>query len=344
MWEPSSSTPAGIGFVVFVPAEEGGEPPPPCLRKGRWLHSHLHVPDDFMRAFVARKTYICQLELLAAVAVYYSLPAVFAGRQVIHFIDNSPALVAGLAKNAAGAEDSAKVVHSFWALASALQIDAWFEYVASKANVADWPSRDDCSYVVDNFGSEFVPTMLPVLFRQEACCILGSLKCRPQPCPSLPGTEEGGWEAGTDYEHTRHILSVVSGDGGGRERPGQEPRGDQLRKIATPERRCQLKGEKVPCGASSLVSGQRTKAGLAAKDCKDFPLGDLYERCSRRSGGDGRPRDERGSHDQRLGCWEAQRSVSIHCRANGDNHGCCSLCCDWRHRSRSMYTLRGGVG
>ena len=33
--------------------------------------------------------------------------------------------------------------------------------MASKANVADWPSRDDCSFVVDNFGSEFVPTVLP---------------------------------------------------------------------------------------------------------------------------------------------------------------------------------------
>lgn len=37
----------------------------------------------------------------------------------------------------------------------------WFECVASKANVADWPSRDDCSFVVDNFASEFVPTVLP---------------------------------------------------------------------------------------------------------------------------------------------------------------------------------------
>ena len=113
-----------------------------------------------MRAFVARKQYIYQLELLGAVAVYYSLPQVFAGRQVIHFIDNAAAL-AGLAKNASSAEDSAKVIHSFWALATALQIDVWFEYVASKANVADWPSRDDCSFVVDNFGSEFVPTVLP---------------------------------------------------------------------------------------------------------------------------------------------------------------------------------------
>ena len=79
------------------PRGAGPSPPPPCMPKGRWLHSHLHVPASFMRAFVARKQYICQLELLGAVAVYYSLPQVFAGRQVIHFIDNAAAL-AGLAK------------------------------------------------------------------------------------------------------------------------------------------------------------------------------------------------------------------------------------------------------
>ena len=118
------------------------------------------VPESFMLTFVRRVQYICQLELLAAVAVYYSLPRELAGRQVIHFIDNSAAL-AGLAKNAAGAEDSAKIVHSFWALASALDIDVWFEYVASKANVADWPSRGDCSYLVDTLGSVAVPTVLP---------------------------------------------------------------------------------------------------------------------------------------------------------------------------------------
>ena len=114
MWEPSGPKPAGIGFVIFIPDEGTGPSPPPlCMPKGRWLHSHLHVPASFMRAFVARKQYICQLELLGAVAVYYSPPQVFAGRQVIHFIDNAAAL-AGLAKNASSAEDSAnKVIHSF---------------------------------------------------------------------------------------------------------------------------------------------------------------------------------------------------------------------------------------
>jgi len=52
--------------------------------------------------------YICQLELLAAVAVYYSPPRELAGRQVIHLIDNSSVL-AGLAASLgawAGGADS----------------------------------------------------------------------------------------------------------------------------------------------------------------------------------------------------------------------------------------------
>ena len=37
--------------------------------------------------------------------------------------------------------DSARLVHTFWALACALDIDVWFEFVYSEANIADWPSR-----------------------------------------------------------------------------------------------------------------------------------------------------------------------------------------------------------
>ena len=36
-----------------------------------------------------------------------------------------------------------------WALACALEIDVWFEYVRSAANIADWPSRDKLDFVAD---------------------------------------------------------------------------------------------------------------------------------------------------------------------------------------------------
>ena len=39
--------------------------------------------------------------------------------------------------------------HTFWALASCLEIDVWFEFVYSEANVADWPSRGELGFVTD---------------------------------------------------------------------------------------------------------------------------------------------------------------------------------------------------
>ena len=45
--------------------------------------------------------------------------------------------------------DSSRIVHTFWALAGALEIDVWFEYVRSAANIADWPSRDKLDFVPD---------------------------------------------------------------------------------------------------------------------------------------------------------------------------------------------------
>ena len=44
---------------------------------------------------------------------------------------------------------SARLVHSFWALACALDVDVWFEFVYSEANVADWPSRGLVAWAAD---------------------------------------------------------------------------------------------------------------------------------------------------------------------------------------------------
>ena len=152
MWSPSEDVPARIGFVVFVPDDEG--------EGGSWYHSSLAVPEDFMRLFAVRIQYIGQLELLAAVAVYYSMPDVFRDRRVFHFIDNASAL-ASIVKGYSSSDDSARVVHSFWALVSGLSADVWMVYVRSEANVADMPSRGDLSYVITVLGSEERPTTLP---------------------------------------------------------------------------------------------------------------------------------------------------------------------------------------
>ena len=86
---------------------------------------------------------IGQLELLAAVAVYFSFGAAdFADWEAVHFIDNTSALYS-LVKGYSSSPDSLPIIQSFHILNLLLRVGVWFNYVATKANVADFPSRGD---------------------------------------------------------------------------------------------------------------------------------------------------------------------------------------------------------
>ena len=89
-----------------------------------------------------RVTYIAELELLAAIAVYTTYPAVFAGRKVNHFIDNTVALSA-LVHGYASKPDLAKGVNVFYLQMVALRASVYLDWVPSKANIADLPSRSE---------------------------------------------------------------------------------------------------------------------------------------------------------------------------------------------------------
>ena len=88
-----------------------------------------------------RKTYIAELEALAAISVYSTYPTLFAGRKVSHWIDNTVALSA-LVHGYSGKPDLAKSVNVFYLQMVGLRASVYFEYVPSKANIADLPSRD----------------------------------------------------------------------------------------------------------------------------------------------------------------------------------------------------------
>ena len=93
-WEPTSTAPATVGIVVYIPPEAG--------QRGRYLYSSMVVPEEYMQQFQVRRQYIGQLELLAAVAAYTTFHAELRDRRVIHWIDNTSAL-AGLIRGYAGA-------------------------------------------------------------------------------------------------------------------------------------------------------------------------------------------------------------------------------------------------
>ena len=161
MWEAEAMEPAGGGFVIVIPEE--GE------RRRRVLYALEQTGEAVLRQFVPdRKQYIGQLELLYAVAPYYSAPRELAGRQVIHFIDNTGACAA-LVKGYARAIDSGLIVNAFHAWNAGLRAEVFFEYVRSKANIADLPSRGALEELLELLcemgvsDAEEIPCKLPSL-------------------------------------------------------------------------------------------------------------------------------------------------------------------------------------
>ena len=69
-----------------------------------------------------------------------SPPELFHEREVLHFIDNTSALY-GLAKGYSSQPDSSAIIRAFHVANIRLRANVWFNYVATKANVADLPSR-----------------------------------------------------------------------------------------------------------------------------------------------------------------------------------------------------------
>ena len=122
---------ATLAFAVYRPWE------------GKWAHSYHDVGIDILRQLTpGKKTYIGQLEALAAAAVLHTLPVEWLkGRDGYMWIDNMGAKYS-LQKGSARKEDSARIVDSFSKRAASLGFRPWIEYVPSAQNLADLPSRD----------------------------------------------------------------------------------------------------------------------------------------------------------------------------------------------------------
>eukprot|EP00965_Chrysotila_dentata_P170550 5630276-Pleurochrysis_carterae.AAC.2 len=124
MWERTATAPAELGIVAYFP------PRPHCTRSGGWCAEQVLV------YFVPSRQYIGQLELLAAVAAYRTFAR--------ELRDDTSALAALLIKGYSSRPDSALIIHAFLAFNVGLGTRVWFEYVASKANIAgDMPSRGE---------------------------------------------------------------------------------------------------------------------------------------------------------------------------------------------------------
>mmetsp|Transcript_12548 Transcript_12548/g.31296 ORF Transcript_12548/g.31296 Transcript_12548/m.31296 type:complete len:233 (+) Transcript_12548:104-802(+) len=121
-----------LGFVVSSPFDGAfwaGAPIPAWML--RLLAEHR-----------TRGTYIGQLEAIAALSAYLSLPHIFRSRKVSHYIDNQAALYS-LIKGGSADVDMNRVAFLLRAFYVRFRVDAWLDYVPSASNIADLPTRLD---------------------------------------------------------------------------------------------------------------------------------------------------------------------------------------------------------
>jgi hypothetical protein len=141
---------ARLGMYVFDPVT------------GAEFWAKLIVPESFYAHFAPdMKTYIAQVELLVAIAAYFTVPDLLRGRAVLHFIDNTTALSA-LVNGYARKPDCAALVNSFHETVMDLRCYIWAEWVPSAANIADWPSRPELERYVPSSAVE-IDLVLPPL-------------------------------------------------------------------------------------------------------------------------------------------------------------------------------------
>ena len=136
-----------LGFVVYDPEQL------------RFFYSDSEVPSHILSLFVQKKQKIGQCEILAASMVYSSMPDTFRGRSVIHWIDNTSA-ISCLLHGYSSKVDSALLVNAFHLFNASLRANIHFEYVESKANVADLPSRRELCYLLCSLAAKRVPTVI----------------------------------------------------------------------------------------------------------------------------------------------------------------------------------------
>ena len=151
MFEPRDGSPfIRIGWCVYDPITHLS------------FHLHFELPAWYFSLFSPHmKTYIMQGEGVGAVAPLFTLPALFRGRSVVQFQDNTGALSA-LIHGYASKPDMSRIVNVFHLAQFVLRARVWFEWVPSAANLADLPSRLEYGRFFRIIpGSVWVDTRLP---------------------------------------------------------------------------------------------------------------------------------------------------------------------------------------
>ena len=107
-------------------------------------YSSVPVPDKLLLAWQQRKSYMGQLEILAAYFGLSTWSSRLTSRKVLLFVDNDSA-GANLVRGYSPLLDSGALAGAFWLLASSMRAAVYIDRVESKSNPSDGPSRLDFS-------------------------------------------------------------------------------------------------------------------------------------------------------------------------------------------------------
>ena len=127
----------------------------------QFYFAHAPVPAWMVLAWTPGAQKIGQAEVAAEVIPYFSLPFdMLYERRVIHFVDNTSALHCIL-NGYSRVPDTSWMVNLFHCFNCSLRAQVWWEYVASKANPADGPSRQDFTLMQQLNAMEFQLNLNP---------------------------------------------------------------------------------------------------------------------------------------------------------------------------------------
>ena len=98
------------------------------------------MPESILHSFGARATYIAIGEAFAILFAIASEEEMLTGCSVMFFTDNMSVLAA-LCKGSSTIEDFGCLVHVIMLSLARIRATAWYEYVDTKANIADGGSR-----------------------------------------------------------------------------------------------------------------------------------------------------------------------------------------------------------
>ena len=112
-------------------------------RMGKPVQFTSVVPLAVKKKWLQRKTQIVPVEMVAPIVALQTFKARLRNCDLILLIDSAEAVEGALIKGYSSREDLCELVSVFWDLVFELRIRVFIDRIATDANPADWPSRDD---------------------------------------------------------------------------------------------------------------------------------------------------------------------------------------------------------